>query len=119
MTGGFTPEYGNRFRLAFSISPHPLRPPNLAGHGDVNFRGATLDNFDLNADYGGQTGRLAYYTCFRRVASASGPLPSIRPNHKELSFDFGKSSRRHHHPTDSGARAQRTTIRSITDGLRR
>src|SRR5437763_15291261 len=30
-------------------------------HGDVNFRGATVRNYDLNADYGGQVGKIGYY----------------------------------------------------------
>jgi hypothetical protein len=56
MTGGFTPEYGNRFGGVLDITTRS--GAELGGHGDVNFRGATVDNFDLNADYGGQKGRL-------------------------------------------------------------
>src|SRR5439155_26958181 len=49
VTGGFTPEYGNRFGGILDITTRS--GADLAGHGDVNFRGATLDNYDLNADY--------------------------------------------------------------------
>ena len=59
MTGGFTPEYGNRFGGVLDITTRS--GADLDGHGDVNFRGATVDNYDLNADYGGQTGKLGYY----------------------------------------------------------
>ena len=59
MTGGFTPEYGNRFGGVLDITTRA--GADLDGHGDVNFRGATVDNYDLNADYGGQKGKLGYY----------------------------------------------------------
>src|SRR5215831_9761644 len=52
MTGGFTPEYGNRFGGVVDITTRS--GADLGGHGDVNFRGATIDNYDLNADYGGK-----------------------------------------------------------------
>src|SRR6266550_4471230 len=65
LTGGFTPEYGNRFG------------------------GATIDNYDLNADYGGQTGRLGYYFFVDGFTSGRYLEP---PEPKEL-FDFGKGSR--------------------------
>jgi len=55
----------------------------------VNFRGATVDNFDLNADYGGQTGRLGYYFFVDGFTSGRYLDP---PEPKEL-FDFGKGSR--------------------------
>jgi len=55
----------------------------------VNFRGATVDNFDLNADYGGQTGRLGYYFFVDGFTSGRYLDP---PQPKEL-FDFGKGSR--------------------------
>src|SRR5256885_4807166 len=54
MTGGFTPEYGNRFGGVLDVTTRS--GADLAGHGDVNFRGATVDNYDLNADYGGRRG---------------------------------------------------------------
>jgi hypothetical protein len=57
MTGGFTPEYGNRFGGVLDITTRS--GADLGGHGDINFRGATVDNYDLNADYGGQAGRSA------------------------------------------------------------
>src|SRR5216683_33660 len=62
---------------------------DLAGHGNVNFRGATLDTYDLNADYGGQAGKLAYYFFVDGFTSGRYLEP---PEPKEL-FDFGKGSR--------------------------
>jgi TonB-dependent receptor-like protein/carboxypeptidase family protein len=59
MTGGFTPEYGNRFGGVLDITTRSGRA--MQGHGSLNFRGATQDNYDLNADYGGAAGRLGYY----------------------------------------------------------
>jgi hypothetical protein len=59
MTGGFTPEYGNRFGGVLDITTRS--GADLGGHGDINLRGATADNYDLNADYGGRAGRLGYY----------------------------------------------------------
>src|SRR5690348_16100769 len=59
MSGGFTPEYGNRFGGVLDIATRS--GSDLGGHGDLNFRGATLDNYDLNADYGGTYRGLGYY----------------------------------------------------------
>ena len=59
LTGGFTPEYGNRFGGVLDITTRSGRSMN--GRGDVNFRGATQDTYDLNAEYGGSKGRLGYY----------------------------------------------------------
>lgn len=59
LTGGFTPEYGNRFGGVLDITTRSGR--NMNGHGDVNFRGATQDTYDLNGEYGGSKGRLGYY----------------------------------------------------------
>lgn len=59
LTGGFTPEYGNRFGGVLDITTRSGR--TMGGHGDVNFRGATQDTYDLNAEYGGAKGRLGYY----------------------------------------------------------
>ena len=87
LTGGFTPEYGNRFGGVLDITTRSGAV--LAGHGDVNFRGATLDNFDLNADYGGQRGNLGYYIFVDGFTSARYLDP---PELKEL-YDFGKGSR--------------------------
>src|SRR5229473_2781438 len=87
MTGGFTPEYGNRFGGVLDITTRS--GAELAGHGDVNFRGATVDNYDLNADYGGQTGRLGYYFFVDGFTSGRYLDP---PEPKQL-FDFGKGSR--------------------------
>src|SRR5437667_132270 len=44
--------HANRFGGVLDVTTR--HGSDLAGHGAVNFRGATLDNFDLNADYGGQ-----------------------------------------------------------------
>jgi hypothetical protein len=87
MTGGFTPEYGNRFGGVLDITTRS--GADLGGHGDVNFRGATLDNYDLNADYGGQSGRLGYYFFVDGFTSGRFLEP---PEPVEL-FDFGKGAR--------------------------
>ena len=87
MTGGFTPEYGNRFGGVLDITTRA--GAELGGHGDVNFRGATLDNYDLNADYGGQAGKLGYFFFVDGFMSGRYLDP---PEPKEL-FDFGKGSR--------------------------
>ena len=87
MTGGFTPEYGNRFGGVLDITTRS--GADLGGHGDVNFRGATVDNYDLNADYGGQRGRLGYYAFVDGFTSGRYLDP---PEPHEL-FDFGKGSR--------------------------
>ncbi len=87
MTGGFTPEYGNRFGGVLDITTRS--GADLAGHGDVNFRGATLDNYDLNADYGGQAGKLGYYFFVDGFTSGRYLEP---PQPQEL-YDFGKGSR--------------------------
>src|SRR5258706_5227006 len=87
MTGGFTPEYGNRFGGVIDITTRS--GAELGGHGDLNFRGTTVDNSDPNADYGGQTGRLGYYFFVDGFTSGRYLDP---PEPKEL-FDFGKGSR--------------------------
>src|SRR5256885_9766236 len=87
MTGGFAPEYGNRFGGVLDITTRS--GADLAGHGDVNFRGATVDNYDINADYGGQRGRVGYYGFVDGFTSGRYLDP---PERREL-FDFGKGSR--------------------------
>ena len=87
MTGGFTPEYGNRFGGVLDITTRS--GADLGGHGDINFRGATYDNFDLNADYGGRRGRLGYYFFVDGFTSSRFLEP---PEPKEL-YDFGKGGR--------------------------
>jgi len=87
MTGGFTPEYGNRFGGVLDITTRS--GADLAGHGDLNLRGATLENYDLNADYGGQAGRLGYY--FFADGFTSGRY--LDPPQPQELFDFGKGSR--------------------------
>lgn len=87
MTGGFTPEYGNRFGGVLDITTRS--GADLGGHGDLNFRGATVTNYDLNADYGGQAGRLGYYFFVDGFTSGRFLDP---PEPHEL-FDFGKGSR--------------------------
>lgn len=87
MTGGFTPEYGNRFGGVLDITTRS--GADLGGHGDVNFRGATLDNYDLNADYGGQFRGLGYYLFADGFTSGRYLDP---PEPVEL-YDFGKGAR--------------------------
>jgi hypothetical protein len=87
MTGGFPSEYGNRFGGVLDITTRS--GAELGGHGDLNFRGATLDNYDFNADYGGQAGRLGYYVFVDGFTSGRYLDP---PEPREL-FDFGKGSR--------------------------
>jgi TonB-dependent receptor-like protein/carboxypeptidase family protein len=87
MTGGFTSEYGNRFGGVLDVTTRS--GADLGGHGSVNFRGATYDNFDLNAEYGGQAGKLGYYFFVDGFTSARYLDP---PEPKEL-FDFGKGAR--------------------------
>src|SRR5437667_12168306 len=50
MTGGFTPEYGNRFGGVLDVVTRP--GAGHGGHGDVDFSGASVYTYDLNADYG-------------------------------------------------------------------
>jgi hypothetical protein len=87
MTGGFTPEYGNRFGGVLDITTRS--GADLGGHGDIDFRGATLENYDLNADYGGQTGNLGYYFFVDSFTSGRYLDP---PEKKEL-YDRGSGSR--------------------------
>src|SRR5260370_14862871 len=87
MTGGFTPEYGNRFGGVLDIATRS--GADLGGRGDVNFRGATIGNYDLNAEYGGQYRGLGYY--FFVDAFTSGPFLDPPPPH-ELHY-LGKGSR--------------------------
>src|SRR5215467_933190 len=84
MTGGFTSEYGNRFGGVLDITTRSGR--NMQGHGSVNFRGATQDNYDLSAEYGGGSGKLGYYGFVDGFTSGRFLDP---PDAIELN-DFGK-----------------------------
>ena len=87
MTGGFSPEYGNRFGGVLDITTRS--GASMDGHGDVNFRGATYENFDLNADWGGQWKKIGYYFFADGFTSGRYLDP---PEPKEL-YDFGKGAR--------------------------
>src|SRR5437868_397186 len=87
MTGGFPSEYGNRFGGVLDVTTRSGADFN--GHGDVNFRGATLDNYDLNADYGGKYRGLGYY--FFIDGFTSGRF--LDPPEPQEFYDFGKGSR--------------------------
>jgi hypothetical protein len=87
MTGGFAPEYGNRFGGVLDITTRS--GATMQGHGDVNFRGATVSNYDLNADYGGQIGKIGYYLFADGFTSGRYLDP---PEPVEL-HDFGQGSR--------------------------
>jgi len=87
MTGGFPSEYGNRFGGVLDVTTRS--GADLNGHGDVNFRGATLDNYDLNADYGGKYRGLGYY--FFIDGFTSGRF--LDPPEPQEFYDFGKGSR--------------------------
>jgi len=87
ITGGFAPEYGNRFGGVLDIATRSGR--SLGGHGDANFRGATLDNYDLNGEYGGQTGKMGYY--FFADSFTSGRY--LDPPEAQELHDFGAGFR--------------------------
>jgi hypothetical protein len=87
MTGGFAPEYGNRFGGVLDITTRSGE--SMEGHGDVNFRSATVDNYDVNAEYGGRVGEIGYYLFADGFTSGRYLDP---PQATEL-HDFGKGAR--------------------------
>jgi len=87
ITGGFTPEYGNRFGGVLDITTRT--GSGLGGQGNVNFRGATVDTYDFNADYGGKVGGFGYF--FFVDAFRSGRY--LDPPEPKALFDTGKGSR--------------------------
>jgi hypothetical protein len=87
MTGGFTPEYGNRFGGVLDVATRS--GASMERHGDLNFRGATVGNYDMNADYGGQAGKIGYYLFVDGFRSGRYLDP---PEPHEL-HDFGQGAR--------------------------
>jgi hypothetical protein len=87
MTGGFTAQYGNRFGGVLDITTRS--GADMQNHGSVNFRGATQDNYDLNADFGGSVKKLNYYVFADGFTSGRFLDP---PNAIEL-HDFGSALR--------------------------
>ncbi|HET7207228.1 MAG TPA: carboxypeptidase regulatory-like domain-containing protein, partial [Terriglobales bacterium] len=87
MTGGFAPEYGNRFGGVLDTTTRS--GATIDGHGDVNFRGATFDNYDLNADYGGRVGKLGYYLFADGFTSGR----YLDPPEPVALHDFGQGAR--------------------------
>jgi len=87
MTGGFEAEYGNRFGGVLDITTRSAS--SMENHGSINFRGATVDNYDLNAEYGGQWKQLGYY--FFADGFTSGRY--LDPPVPHELYDDGKASR--------------------------
>src|SRR5262249_408226 len=87
MTGGFQAEYGNRFGGVLDITTRSAS--SMDRRGDINFRGASLDNYDLNADSGGQWRKIGYYVFAEGFSSGRYLDP---PEPKEV-HDFGKGVR--------------------------
>jgi len=83
----FAAEYGNRFGGVLDIATRSGSA--MEGHGDLNFRGATVGNYDLNADYGSQAGRIGYYLFLDGFQSGRYLDP---PQPQEL-HDFGEGAR--------------------------
>ena len=67
ISGGFSPEFGNRFGGVVDISTRG--GASLGGHGSVSLSGGSLPNGEVAADYGGTYKKLGYYAFVNGVTT--------------------------------------------------